>query len=93
MPSKTCNRSENDSLAINSWRASEGNPPQILLVSNAVSTGKWLAAEMLGEYLIPPVVNFNVNARGSTIRLCLPKTWTITVQYRLPQAWQSLPAV
>jgi hypothetical protein len=86
MPSKTCNRSENDSLAINSWRASEGNPPHILLVSNAVSTGKWLAAEMLGEYLIPPVVNFNVNARGSTIRLwycntivCVFATVSITI--------------
>jgi hypothetical protein len=65
MPSKTCNRSENDSLAMNSWRAPEGNPPQIQLVSNAVLTGKRLAAEMLGEYLIPPVVKFNVSVRES----------------------------
>ena len=61
MPYNTCN----DGIASNSWRAPEGNPPRFQLVTKAVATGKRVAAEMLGEYLIPPIANFNVHVRES----------------------------
>ena len=64
-PYETHNGSENDGLTTTSWRAPAGNPPQIQLISNVVTTGKRRAAEMLGEFLIPLVVIFCVNVRES----------------------------
>jgi hypothetical protein len=40
-------------------------PPQFKLVLNAISTGKRHADEMLGEYLVPPIIEFNANLRES----------------------------
>ena len=48
-----------------SWRAPAGTPPQIKLVSNAILTGKRHATAMLGEYLVPPIIDFSVYSRGS----------------------------
>ena len=47
-----------------SWRAPNGMPPQIKLVSNAILTGKRHALKMLGEYLV--LVQWGIfNHRGN----------------------------
>ena len=56
-----------------SWRAPAGLPPQIKPVSDAITTGKRHAAEMLGEYLVPPIIDFSVRSRGSVDNIVLPE--------------------
>ena len=56
-----------------SWRVPAGSPPQIKLVSNAITTGKRHAAEMLGEYLVPPIIDSSIHSRGSVDDIVHPE--------------------